>query len=137
MTHPLLLPPRLLVRALDDLRSLARAADRLPELERELFRRLDQLERLESVERGLAGLPEAIEHALKEHLERQVEGIQRLHPELVQNRENSGQVPPLIDGMRDQLDALHAEMSAIREALAPLQSVAERADRLADRLPGT
>jgi chromosome segregation ATPase len=137
MTNPLLLPPRLLLRALDDLHAIAQATERLPDLEQQLFERLASLEQLDALEQAIAALPRGIEQVLSPHLERQVEGIKELHPELVASRENSGQVAPLLETLLAQIEGLRAEMATIREAVAPLRAAAERIDRLTDRLPGT
>jgi hypothetical protein len=131
--NPLSIPSEVL----DQLRSLSEALGRLPAIEELLATRLGGLEsRLER-------LPDDIEVALREHFERQREGVETMHGELVANREAAEQLPTRInqlleriDAMRGELRVIGAEMIRVRETLQPLEGPAERLARLDERLPG-
>jgi chromosome segregation ATPase len=103
-----------------------------------------------AIERSLDDLPERIEATLRGHFDGQRSDLAELHSELVANRRQAEQLPPKVDGLReevastrDEIAALRgelrgvlAEIAEVREAVEPLQGPAERLARLDDRLPG-
>jgi uncharacterized coiled-coil DUF342 family protein len=103
-----------------------------------------------AIERSLDDLPERIEATLRTHFEGQRSDLAELHSELVANRRQAEQLPPKVDGLReeivstrDEIAALRgelrgvlAEIAGVRETVEPLQGPAERLARLDDRLPG-
>jgi uncharacterized coiled-coil DUF342 family protein len=103
-----------------------------------------------AIERSLDDLPERIEATLRTHFEGQRSDLAELHSELVANRRQAEQLPPKVDGLREEivstrdeiaalrgeLRAVLAEIAGVRETVEPLQGPAERLARLDDRLPG-
>lgn len=73
---------------------------------------------------------------LRPHLEAQNASIEKLHPELVANREHAEQLPGKVDGLRDEIRAVLSEINEVRETVEPLQGPGERVARLSERLPG-
>ena len=138
MANPLLLPPRLVLRALEDLHALGDAARRAPRLERELDGRFDALEG------RLGDLLEAI-HLLRPELVSQRETVEALRPELVGQRETTQDrlVPGIrglqkgirglrdelgdgVGGLRDDLQGLNGELgSGVAGLRADMQGVHE------------
>jgi hypothetical protein len=59
-----------------------------------------------------------------------------LHPELVANREHAEKLPSKVDALGQEIRAVLAEISEVRETVEPLQGPAERVARLSERLPG-
>jgi chromosome segregation ATPase len=154
MLNPISLPAELV----QQVQALSEAVRCLPSIERMLDTRRGRLEsRLES-------LPDDIEAALRDHFERQQQGVASMHGELRANREAAEQLPPGVEGLLERIDALRGELSAnreaaeavparlealrgelrqvldeitrIRETLEPLQGPAERLARMDERLPG-
>lgn len=106
-------------------------------IERLLDERLASVEeRLEQTDASIERLPADLERTLRPHLEAQNASIEKLHPELVANREHAEQLPGKVDGLRDEIRAVLSEINEVRETLEPLQGPAERVARLSDRLPG-
>jgi chromosome segregation ATPase len=110
-----------------------------------------------AIERSLDDLPERIEATLRSHFEGQRSDLAELHSELVANRRQAEQLPPKVDGLREEivgvrdevasardeiaglreeLRAVLAEIGEVRETVEPLQGPAERLARLDERLPG-
>jgi hypothetical protein len=116
--HPLLFPPTLIKRALDDLGAIADAARRLPALEEQVIDRIDRVER-----EALARLDVIIgELAPIAQLERVREGIDPLDDDMRGVRDSVDDLEPLLRDVSDRLEAL-------RQDLAPL-------GELADKIPG-
>jgi ABC-type transporter Mla subunit MlaD len=123
--NPLTLPPRLLLRALDDLHTLAVAAQRLPSLEAALVERFAALEsRADRIEDQLADLLEFGDriHAQGEALEATAREVVAAGRELVA-------AFPTIERTAEIGETL-------AQAVEPLQGAAERLGRIVDRLPG-
>ena len=99
MVNPFLVPPRLALRALDDLHSLALAAERLPAFEEKLDARFDAVEghleglppSLKKLERNLVRGFESLEKQLTDHLGSLDE---QLETGLSALREQLGTLPP-------------------------------------------
>src|SRR4051794_31948532 len=151
--NPLTLPPRLILRALDDLHAIAEAARRLPTLEAMLVDRFDTLDaRAEEVlermgemlalgervsERGreIVAFGERIDARGEELLERGGELV-------VQGREIVAQAQEVAVTGRELAAAFPTlERTAqigetLAQAVEPLQGAAERLGRVVDRLPG-
>jgi uncharacterized coiled-coil DUF342 family protein len=103
-----------------------------------------------AIEHSLDDLPARIEATLRTHFEGQRSDLAELHSELVANRRQAQQLPPKVDGLREEivstrdeiaalrgeLRAVLAELAEVRETVEPLQGPAERLARLDDRLPG-
>jgi chromosome segregation ATPase len=101
------------------------------------------LRSVSAIERSLDVLPERIEATLRGHFDGQRSDLAELHAELVANRRQAEQLPPKVDGLREEIAALRdelravlAEIAEVRETVEPLQGPAERLARLDDRLPG-
>jgi chromosome segregation ATPase len=106
-------------------------------IERLLDERLaDAEERLGQLDARIERLPADLERTLRPHLERQNASIEKLHPELVANREHAEQLPGKVDGLRDEIRAVFSELNEVRETVEPLQGPAERVAKLSERLPG-
>ena len=106
-------------------------------IERLLDERLASVEeRLEQMDASMERLPADLERTLRPHLEGQNASIEKLHPELVANREHAEQLPGKVDGLRDEIRAVLSEINEVRETVEPLQGPAERVARLSERLPG-
>jgi chromosome segregation ATPase len=106
-------------------------------IERLLDERLASVEeRLEQMDASIERLPADLERTLRPHLEGQNASIEKLHPELVANREHAEQLPGKVDGLRDEIREVLSEISEVRETVEPLQGPAERVARLSERLPG-
>lgn len=105
-------------------------------IERLLDERLASVEeRLEQTDASIERLPADLERTLRPHLEAQNASIEKLHPELVANREHAEQLPGKVDGLRDGIRAVFSEIDEVRDRRA-LQGPAERVARLSERLPG-
>ena len=115
MALPFLLDPRLVVRALDDLHTLAEAARELPEIEA----RLTALVRSAEAELRRA---RKIADARAEALQRVLE---RLDSDL-----------PSIEQAVESIRSLEAATKTLAAAVEPLQGTAERLGRISDRLIG-
>ena len=115
--NPLLLPPRLLMRALDDLTAIADAARRLPRLEDAVLGRVDALlERLDDLGAKVDGLSEQIDGvaAQLDGLAEEMAPIKNLSP------------------VRDEIVAMHAavaplsgQMEQLRQEVQPIQQLAK------------
>jgi len=140
--NPLTLPPRLLLRALDDLHVLAQAAAELPAIEARLTERIDALDaRAEGI------------LAFGERIDARAEAILALGERIDARAGEIVAVGDRVDGVMavgDRLDARAAEVAAAgREVAAaiptlqravelslPLEGAVERLGRFVDRLPG-
>jgi uncharacterized coiled-coil DUF342 family protein len=123
--NPLLFPPILIKRALDDLGAIADAARRLPALEEQVIDRIDRVE-----SHGLSRLDTLVEElrALRgemapiQQLAAVREGIDPLDQDMRAVRES-------VDGLEPLIRELVERLEAMRQDLAPL-------GELADKIPG-
>jgi hypothetical protein len=116
--NPLLFPPTLIKRALDDLGAIADAARRLPVLEEQVIERIDRVERdallrLDTIVAELAPIAQ---------LEKVREGIDPLDDDMRAVRDS-------VDGLEPLLRETNERLEALRQDLAPLGD-------LADKIPG-
>src|SRR5918997_5576473 len=120
--NPLLFPPTLIKRALDDLSAIADAARRVPGLEAQLLARVDRIEgevlsHLRVMELELS------------HLEPIRLGIEPLDDDMKAVRQSVDDLEPLIAQLNGRLDGLTQRIEALRQQLSPL-------GELADKIPG-
>ena len=136
--NPLLFPPTLIKRALDDLSAIADAARRLPALEEQVLERIDRIERhalaradtLTVELRGLRAEIAPIQEiaALRQDMApiREItkvrEGIDPLDDDMRAVRDS-------VDGLEPLIREVNAQLQRLREDLAPLGD-------LADKIPG-
>jgi hypothetical protein len=120
--NPLLFPPTLIKRALDDLSAIADAARRLPPLEAQVIQRMDRIEG-----EVLAHLRAMV--AELSHLEPMRHGIDPLDEDMRAVRGSVDELEPLIAQLNARLDGLAERMDALRSDLSPL-------GELADKIPG-
>ena len=123
--NPLLFPPTLIKRALDDLGAIADAARRLPTLEEQVLERIDRIERLalaraDTIVAELAALRTDI--APIAQIEQVREGIEPLDDDMRAVRESVDELEPLMREINERLESLRSD-------LAPLGD-------LADKVPG-
>ena len=123
--NPLLFPPTLIKRALDDLGAIADAARRLPALEEQVIRRIDRVEteglgRIDTLLEELRAL--RVEMAPIQQLTAVRKGIEPLDDDMRAVRESVDDLEPLMREVNDRLEAM-------RQDLAPLGD-------LADKIPG-
>ena len=123
--NPLLFPPTLIKRALDDLGAIADAARRLPTLEELVIQRIDRVEneglaRIDTLIEELRAL--RVEMAPIEQLTAVRKGIEPLDDDMRVVRDSVDNLEPLIRGVLERLDALRAELGPLGE--------------LADKIPG-
>ena len=123
--NPLLFPPTLIKRALDDLGAIADAARRLPTLEELVIQRIDRVEneglaRIDTLIEELRAL--RVEMAPIEQLTAVRKGIEPLDDDMRAVRESVDDLEPLIREVSGQLQAM-------RQDVAPLGD-------LADKIPG-
>jgi chromosome segregation ATPase len=120
--NPLLFPPALIKRALDDLNAIGEAARRVDGIERALLGRLD----------GLAAQVERLRDEMDPL--KQLSGV-RSHLEAVHTAVEP--VAPRLDLMRDELRPIK-EMSAVRSHLeavrAAVEPLGEKLDQLRDEI---
>jgi hypothetical protein len=151
--NPLLLPPRLLFRALDDLHTLAQTAAQLPDVEERMNARLDELiglgERIEAVIGDGLALAEEI-RATGERIAELGEGVDeraaaiidmgaRLEAQgtamLEEGRRVEATGRHVAENSKELADALPVLQRAVAMA-EPLEGAVERLGRVVDRLPG-
>ncbi len=118
----LLFPPALIMRALDDLSAIARAARRLTTLEADVLARMDR------IEREVLGHLDTIEAELA-HLAPMKQGIDPLDEDMRSVRDSVDELEPLLEQVSTRLGALADRMEALHADLAPL-------GELADKIPG-
>lgn len=112
MLNPLTLPPRLVLRALDDLHSIALAAERVPDIERKLDARFDSLEgHLEGLLPALAKLERTLTRGLSSLEEQLSGGLGSLEKELT-----SG-LGSLEEQLTSGFSSLEAQFGALPPAL--------------------
>ena len=111
-----LAPPRLVVRALDDLHRIADATEGIGE-------------RLRPLEHDVDGLRRAFEGSndqLAKHREAVTPQLASLRAELVTLRSQVG----------GQISEMEDDLSGVRDTVEPLQGAAERVGKAVERLPG-
>ena len=123
--NPLLFPPTLIKRALDDLGAIADAARRLPALEEQVITRIDTVEaaglsRIDTLIEELRAL--RAEMAPIQQLSAVREGIEPLDDDMRAVRDSVDDLEPFMRELVERLDAM-------RQDLAPLGD-------LADKIPG-
>jgi hypothetical protein len=123
--HPLLFPPTLIKRALDDLSAIADAARRLPTLEEGVLARIDRIERqmlarADSLTEELRALRAEI--APIREITKVREGIDPLDDDMRAVRDSVDDLEPLIRDVNAQLEQLRGELGPLGE--------------LADKIPG-
>ena len=165
---PLLLPPRLVLRALDDLHAIAEAVRWTTEVREELdlratardvrslakaARRLPDIERtLAGTEKDLVARADRLDARLREALRvvKSVEGdlpavatvlarADEISEQLTTVNSLAGRIDdglPSFERVLDSIDALREATAILAAAVEPLQGIAERLGRVADRLPG-
>jgi chromosome segregation ATPase len=111
-----LAPPRLVVRAFDDLNRIAHAAE-------------DITKRLDPLEDDIDGLRRAFEGS-NEQLCKHREAVT---PELIALR---GELVALRAQVGGQIAEMEDDLSGVRDTVEPLQGAAERVGRAVERLPG-
>jgi hypothetical protein len=130
--NPLLFPPALIKRALDDLGAIAEAARRLPRLEQEVIDRIDRVEgemltRADTIVAELGALRG--EMAPIGELPSISKGIEPLDDDMRAVRDSVDELEPLMREVNARLDGLDKRLEGLREDLAPL-------GELADKIPG-
>ena len=130
--NPLLFPPALIKRALDDLGAIAEAARRLPRLEQEVIDRIDRIEgemlaRADTIVTELGALRG--EMTPIRELASIRKGIEPLDDDMRVVRESVDELEPLMREVNTRLDGLDKRLEGLREDLAPL-------GELADKIPG-
>ena len=123
--NPLLFPPTLIKRALDDLSAIADAARRLPALEEQVLDRIDRIERHTLARAdGLTDELRALraEIAPIREITKVREGIDPLDDDMRAVRDSVDDLEPLIRDVNGQLEQLRAEVGPLGE--------------LADKIPG-
>jgi hypothetical protein len=119
--NPLLFPPTLIKRALEDLSAIADAARRLPALEEVVIGRVDRLHgELVALRADMAPINE---------LRKVREGIEPLDEDMRAVRESVDTLEPLIAQVNTRLGALDKRIESMHQDLSPL-------GELADKVPG-
>ena len=112
--NPLLFPPTLIKRALDDLGAIADAARRLPMLEEQVLGRTDILiEELRALRAEMAPI---------QQLTAVRKGIEPLDDDMRAVRDSVDDLEPLIRELGDRLEAMRQDLAQLGE--------------LADKIPG-
>ena len=136
--NPLLFPPALIKRALDDLSAIGDAARRLPALEEQVLDRIDRIERvalarvdnlseeLRALRADMAPIQEitALRHDMApiREITKVREGIDPLDDDMRAVRDS-------VDGLEPLIREVNAQLQRLREDLGPLGD-------LADKIPG-
>ena len=158
--NPFLLPPRLALRALDDLHAIAEAARRLPTIEASLVERFARLEeRADGIEGQLGevlGLGRQIERrggelvALGERIDVRADDVMAMGDRLHESGRRLMAQGEVIAARAAEVALAAADLAAafptlertaqigetLAQAVEPLQGAAERLGRIVDRLPG-
>lgn len=148
MENPFLIPPRLALRALDDLHSLALAAERLPHFEEKLDARFDALEghldglppalgklerslvrRLDSLEKQATSGLESLEDQLKMGLKGLQERLgtlppdleKRLRPHLVKQIKTIESLKPELEGNRSAAESVPPRLDGLLREMGTLR----------------
>jgi hypothetical protein len=123
--NPLLFPPTLIKRALDDLGAIADAARRLPALEEQVIGRIDRVEAA-----GTARVDTLIEElrALRAEMA-PIRQITEVRDGIAPLDDDMRAVRAAVDGLEPLIRELSERLEAMRRDLAPL-------GELADKIPG-
>lgn len=132
MLNGLTLPPRLVLRALDDLHTLAEFAKTLPA----------EVTELQAIGRELLATGREIQ-ALGLRIEEQIQGMavigenldRRGEELLAQASSVEGRLDKVIDAL-PTIEAFEVSATTLAQTVVPLQGVADRLGRITDRLPG-
>jgi chromosome segregation ATPase len=127
--NPLLFPPTLIKRALEDLGAIADAARRLPDLEQQVIDRIDRIEvemltRADTIVAELAATRGEL--APIHELQSIRKGIEPLDDDMRAVRESVDKLEPLTRQLNTRLGALDKRVELLREDLAPLGELAEK-----------
>jgi chromosome segregation ATPase len=114
--NPLLFPPTLIKRALDDLGAIADAARRLPTLEEEVIQRIDRVEheglgRIDALIEELRAL--RVEMAPIQQLTPLRKGIEPLDDDMRAVRESVDNLEPLMRELSDRLEAMRQDVAPL------------------------
>jgi predicted nucleic acid-binding Zn-ribbon protein len=145
MVNPLLFPPALIKRALDDLHAIAGAARRLDAIEHALVSRLDLMRdelrpiqelsavrsHLEAVRAAVQPLDEKLDGLREEvapiqQLADVREGIEPLDEDMRQVRESIDEIEPLVKGIGSQMRGIGEKLARMSGDLAPVGELAEK-----------
>ena len=132
MTNPLLVPPALLKRLLDDLHDLAGLARSLGTLPEKLDGLHDEMRGLRADLKPMPAKLDEVHDALKpmEHLAAVRENVAPLEEAIVGVRTAVDRLEPMISEMDTSIRDLHPRLAGIQKAVEPIGT-------LADRLPGS
>lgn len=141
---PFLIDPRLIVRALDDLHTLAGAArgmeERLASAEATIEEAIDAARALAGIEKRAVDLLERVDRVdarfgeILGSLDR-LGDVDRHLVELVRLAEEVREAVPGLRQLLNTIDQLGAATTTLAVAAEPLQGTAERLGRIADRIP--
>jgi hypothetical protein len=135
----IVLPHRLVLRALDDLHALAEAAKSLPDVEARLTLKVDELETraaevLEALAQAEATLADGI--AIGERLDERAIAVLDRTDRVVAAAYGVTQAADHVAEVLPSLEASTAAATVLAQTAEPLQGLVERLGRIADRLPG-
>lgn len=136
--NPLTLPPRLVIRAFDDLHAIALAARAVPDAVEILSEIVVVARRLEALDRRAAEVLERIDDvvAIAKRIEALDARAAAVLDRLASVDARAADVQALVDRLLISSDALGAAAGTLAQAVEPLQGVTERLGRVAERLPG-
>lgn len=133
------LPARLVLRAFDDLHTLAEAARALPDVEARLTARVDELETratevLDAVSTAEATLASAI--PIGEEIHERAGQILDRTDRVIAAAYSVTEAADHVTEVLPSLEASAAAATILAQTAEPLQGLVERLGRIADRLPG-
>lgn len=135
MLNPLLIPPKLLLRALDDLNALAEVARRLPDLEARADGVVEGFERrLDAVRSAVELLPAKLD-ALRDEME-PIRRLSEVSAKLDRLREEMAPIRELAD-VREGIQGMDRHMEELLEEARPIKEISavrEATDPLAGRM---
>ena len=136
--NPLLLPPRLVLRALDDLHTLARVASGLEEVEARMNERLEIVielgERIADAGESIDGRLDDVV-ALGERVDELVALGDRVDAVVTTGDKLDAAAREVADSARQLAEALPI-LARAAQMVGPLEGAVERLGRIVDRLPG-
>ena len=122
--HPLLIPPRLALRLLDDLHALAEAARTLPAVEARLTDRIEVLE---------TRAAEAI--AAVDTLTARADDALAVGRDVAATGREVARALPELERALDSIEGINQSATTLAQAAEPLLVAAERLGRIVDRVP--